>query len=276
MFVADVPRDGSVITMASRHQRLAWICAALALAAGGSGRHTASADQLIPRSLPPLALESLGGRESFQFYCAPCHGADGRGAGPTAAALKTRPADLTTLARRNDGAYPRERVHDFVTGAGRPLAAHGSRDMPVWGPIFRGLDPSDARVAVRVDNIVGYVESLQAPSTGVNDAGSQLFRTYCSSCHGTTARGNGPLAESLRHMPPDLTTYTARNGGVFPSERLRRIVDGRDVPTHGDREMPVWGDAFTATRGGSSEASIAARIAAILKYLEGIQVRSGD
>ena len=217
-----------------------------------------------------------GGRESFQFYCAPCHGADGRGAGPTAAALKTRPADLTTLARRNDGAYPRERVLDFVTGAGRPLAAHGSSDMPVWGPIFRGLDPSDARVDRRVDNIVEYVESLQATSTGASDAGNQLFRTYCASCHGTTARGNGPLAESLRHIPPDLTTYTARNGGVFPSERLRRIVDGRDVPTHGDREMPVWGDAFKTMRGGSSEAAIAARIVAILKYLEGIQVRSGD
>ena len=160
--------------------------------------------------------------------------------------------------------------------AGQPLLAHGSSDMPVWGPIFRALDPSDARVARRVDNIVEYVESLQASSTAVNDSGSQLFRTYCASCHGPAARGNGPMAESLRRLPPDLTTYTARNGGVFPSERLRRIVDGRDVATHGDREMPVWGDAFKSAGGGLSEAAIAARIAAILKYLEGIQARSGD
>ncbi len=128
----------------------------------------------------------------------------------------------------------------------------------------------------RVQNIVDYVESLQASSTGVNDTGSQLFRTYCASCHGTTARGNGPLADSLRHTPPDLTTYTARNGGVFPSERLRRIVDGGDVAAHGDRVMPVWGDAFRSQLGGQSEEMVAARIAAIMKYLEGIQVRSGD
>ena len=263
-------------TTASRHQRLLWICATLVLAlAGGSGRITAAADQLIPR-LPPLALESLGGRESFEFYCAPCHGVDGRGTGPTAAALTAPPADLTVLARRNDGAYPRERVLDFVTGAGRPLAAHGSSGMPVWGPIFRALDPSDARVARRVDNLVEYVGSLQAPSTGVNDTGSQLFRTHCASCHGTTARGNGPLAERLRNAPPDLTTYAARNRGVFPSERLRQIIDGRGVPTHGDRDMPVWGAAFKVSREGSGEEAVAARIAAILKYLEGIQVRSGD
>jgi len=127
-----------------------------------------------------------------------------------------------------------------------------------------------------VDNIVQYVESLQAPSTGVNDTGSQLFRTYCASCHGATAQGNGPLADSLRHTPPDLTTYTARNGGVFPGERVRRIIDGRDVAAHGDRVMPVWGDAFKSRPGGYSEESVAARIAAILRYLEGIQVRSGD
>ena len=221
-------------------------------------------------------LESMGGHDSFQFYCAPCHGADGRGNGPTASALTTRPSDLTSLARRNDGAFPRARVRAFVDGSGRPLAAHGSSEMPVWGPIFRGLDPSDARVTRRVDNIVQYVESLQAPSTGVNDTGSQLFRTYCASCHGATAQGNGPLADSLRHTPPDLTTYTARNGGVFPGERVRRIIDGRDVAAHGDRVMPVWGDAFKSRPGGYSEESVAARIAAILRYLEGIQVRSGD
>ena len=245
----------------------------LALAARSD---VAAAGQTARQAAPPLALESLGGRESFQFYCAPCHGGDGRGGGPTAAALTTRPADLTSLARRNDGGFPRDRMLAFVTGAGRPLPAHGSTEMPVWGPIFRAIDSSDARVARRVDNIVEYVESLQVPSTGVNDPGSQLFRTYCASCHGATARGSGPLADSLRRMPPDLTTFAARNGGVFPSERVRRIVDGREVASHGDREMPVWGDAFKSAPGGSSEQAIAARIDAILNYLDGIQRRSGD
>ena len=88
--------------------------------------------------------------------------------------------------------------------------------------------------------------------------------------------GNGPLADRLRNTPPDLTTYTARNGGVFPSERLRRIIDGRDVRSHGERDMPVWGDAFKSPRSGYSEASVQAQIDAILKYLQGIQVRAGD
>lgn len=266
------------VHMAPLCQQFTWKRAATVLGLALAASVGIAADgQRFAQSSPPLVLESLGGRDSFQFYCAPCHGADGRGNGPTASALTTRPSDLTSLARRNDGAFPRDRVLALVKGGvARPVPAHGSSEMPVWGPIFRALDPSDARVARRVDNIVAYVESLQAPSTGVKDTGSQLFRTYCASCHGTTARGNGPLAESLRQAPPDLTTYTARNGGVFPSERLRRIVDGRDVATHGDREMPVWGDAFKATRGGSSEAAVAARIAAILKYVEGIQMRSGD
>lgn len=257
-------------------QRLTCAAASVFVIAVAAHVHGAAGGQTARQGVPLIGLESLGGRDSFQFYCAPCHGADGRGNGPTAAALTTRPADLTTLARRNNGEFPRERVLAMVSGAGRPVAAHGSSDMPVWGPIFRVFDASDARVRRRVDNIVDYVETLQAPSTGVKDTGSQLFRTYCASCHGTTARGNGPLADSLRHMPPDLTTYTARNGGVFPSERVRRIIDGRDVAAHGDRVMPVWGDAFRAEPGGNSEQTAAARILAILRYLEGIQVRSGD
>jgi hypothetical protein len=74
-------------------------------------------------------------------------------------------------------------------------------------------------------------------------------------------------------MPPDLMTFTTRNGGVFPSERVYRIIDGRDVPSHGSTEMPVWGDAFKTTRDGSSAASIKARIDAIVAYLAAIQER---
>ena len=79
---------------------------------------------------PALALESLTGRDSFDRYCAACHGADGLGAGPVASALKTRPADLTTLAERNGGSFPRARIAAFVEGTGRPLPSHGTGDMP--------------------------------------------------------------------------------------------------------------------------------------------------
>ena len=221
---------------------------------------------------PPVLIESLAGSDSFELYCAACHGSDGRGDGPVASELRTRPADLTTLARRGGGAFPRERVRDFVVGTGRALAAHGTTEMPVWGPMFRAFEP-DARVRERVANLVAHVESIQVPSTGPGDAGSQLFRTYCASCHGTDARGDGPVALQLRRMPPDLTQYTRRNGGMFPSERVYRIIDGRDVPSHGDREMPVWGDVFRMTPDDSAVAGVKARIDAVVRYLEGIQER---
>jgi mono/diheme cytochrome c family protein len=226
------------------------------------------------QALPPLVIESVAGKDNFDRYCAPCHGRDGRGAGPVSSALRTQPADLTSLARRNDGHFPHDRVVAFVTGTGRDVAAHGSADMPVWGPIFRGLDPSDDRVRQRIDNVVTFIESLQVPSTGVSDPGSRLFRTHCAACHGATGRGDGPMADQLRRTPPDLTQVAARNGGVFPSERVRAIIDGRGVPSHGDREMPVWGEVFKDVRDGRSAETVKARIAAIVRYLEGIQERT--
>lgn len=222
---------------------------------------------------PSILIESLAGRDSFDLYCSPCHGAGGRGDGPVAAALRARPADLTTLARRNRGAFPRDQVREFVIGTGRPLAAHGTTEMPVWGPMFRAFE-SDARVRERIANLVSYIESIQLPSTAPDDTGSRLFRTHCASCHGPTGQGNRPLAEHLRRMPPDLTQFTKRNGGVFPSEKVYRIIDGRDVPIHGDREMPVWGDVFRETPGGFSAAVVKARIEAIVRYLAGIQQRA--
>src|SRR4030095_5731788 len=146
---------------------------------------------------PALALESLTGRDCVDRYCAPCHRADGRGAVPVASALKTRPADLTTLAERNSGSFPRQRIASFVEGTGRPLPAHGTSDMPVWGRTFRGLE-SDARVKVRLANLVAYVESLQRSldasprnSGSGPESGAHVFRTDCASCPGDTGRGTG-------------------------------------------------------------------------------------
>jgi mono/diheme cytochrome c family protein len=114
------------------------------------------------RANPPLVIESMYGRDLFDFYCAPCHGRDGRGGGPVSAALKTRPPDLTGIARRSGGVFPKARVEAFVTHGGTDvIPAHGTADMPVWGPTFRSLDPSDARVKVRIANLVSYLESIQ-------------------------------------------------------------------------------------------------------------------
>jgi mono/diheme cytochrome c family protein len=111
---------------------------------------------------PPLVIRSLVGRELFEFYCTSCHGRDGKGSGPVASALKVPPPDLTTLARRNDGAFPARRVEDFVTNGGdAPTPAHGSSEMPIWGPVFRALESSDGHVRVRIANIVAYIQSIQ-------------------------------------------------------------------------------------------------------------------
>lgn len=222
-----------------------------------------------PRS---VLIDSLAGRDSFELYCASCHGTGGKGDGPLARELRTRPADLTVVTRVNDGVFPREALRGFITGTGRSVAAHGPTQMPIWGPLFRMFE-SDPRVRERIENLVSYVESIQAPSTGPGDPGSRLFRTHCSSCHGATGRGNGPVADQLRHAPPDLTKYTARNGGVFPRERVYRIIDGRDVRSHGDREMPVWGDVFKSGDSGSPD-EVRRRIDAIVRHLEGIQERA--
>jgi mono/diheme cytochrome c family protein len=111
---------------------------------------------------PPLLIESMTGRDLFQFYCATCHGQDARGAGPVAAVLKIPPADLTTIARRRGGRFPRAEVVGFVADGPATIPAHGSTAMPIWGPIFRALDPSDTRARIRIENLVSYLESIQA------------------------------------------------------------------------------------------------------------------
>lgn len=105
----------------------------------------------------------MAGADLFRFYCGSCHGADGRGHGPVASSLRTAPSDLTALSRRHDGSFPRHDVELYLTGdEPRPVAAHGSKAMPVWGPIFRALDPDDRTRRVRVANIVAYIEAMQA------------------------------------------------------------------------------------------------------------------
>jgi len=115
-----------------------------------------------PKNPNPVTT-SMVGRDLFEFYCSSCHGRDGKGAGHAAAALKVPPPDLTALAQRNRGTFPVDRVTAFIKGEGRlPTPAHGSTDMPVWGPIFKGLDSRDAVNAARIDNLLKYIESIQA------------------------------------------------------------------------------------------------------------------
>lgn len=111
---------------------------------------------------PSLVISSMAGQDLFRAYCASCHGRQGRGDGPTAPALRTATPDLTTIAKRNGGTFPTERMIGIVThGEALASPAHGSGEMPIWGPLFRALDPDDIRARTRISAIVGYVESLQ-------------------------------------------------------------------------------------------------------------------
>lgn len=103
----------------------------------------------------------VSGPKLFQAYCAGCHGSDGKGNGPMAASLKTWPADLTVIARRNRGSFPTLHVSEAIDGE-RTIPAHGSRDMPMWGPVFRSIAHGHADSAqLRINNLVAYIESIQ-------------------------------------------------------------------------------------------------------------------
>lgn len=102
------------------------------------------------------------GRAMFREYCATCHGVRGKGNGPAMDATKKRPADLTQLARKNGGNFPEVHVMDFISGDD-VVAAHGARDMPVWGTLFRSLSPdNNAEAKIRVKVLADYIKTLQA------------------------------------------------------------------------------------------------------------------
>ena len=133
-----------------------------------------------------------------------------------------------------------------------------------------------AGLSVTAASPIGAQEAQQAAPAGQPTAfvGSDLFRTYCATCHGLQAKGDGPLAEMLKKRPADLTVFARSNGGTFPAEMVGRIIDGRQpVAGHGGKDMPVWGDAFKEAAGGSDEASIKARIDALVRHLASIQVK---
>jgi mono/diheme cytochrome c family protein len=112
--------------------------------------------------VPIKATSATSGKEMYTSYCAVCHGTDGKGGGPAAIALKAPPADLTMLSKNNGGKYPALKVTSTIRG-GPSTPAHGSKEMPVWGPLFWGMSNGhEAEVQQRVTNLTQYVESLQA------------------------------------------------------------------------------------------------------------------
>lgn len=109
----------------------------------------------------------------------------------------------------------------------------------------------------------------QAPMKRVPASdGAAMFNSYCASCHGLGATGDGPAAKALAKAPADLTRISARNGGQFPVVRVKRYIEGADeVTAHGSRDMPVWGTLFRSLEPDL----VPLRIQALSEFLESIQ-----
>jgi mono/diheme cytochrome c family protein len=137
---------------------------AMAFAATGVG-HAQPAGGGVSM-VPPGRVTT--GRLEYRRYCAACHGAEGKGDGPVGAALVKKPADLTMLAKNDNGEFPKKRVEAFIDGS-ETVAAHGTREMPIWGLAFRKPTPSSSHaqrtpqeVNQRINLLVDYIESIQA------------------------------------------------------------------------------------------------------------------
>ncbi len=109
---------------------------------------------------PIQAPEGVTGSATFKSYCAQCHGVTGKGNGPAAKALKMPPADLTVIARRNRGVFPAAEVKGTISGD-HEFPAHGSREMPMWGSVFRSVE-NPSVTELRIVNLVKYLEQIQA------------------------------------------------------------------------------------------------------------------
>jgi mono/diheme cytochrome c family protein len=122
----------------------------------------ALAETVTVTKVPCPQTSPASGEEMYVSYCASCHGVDGKGGGPAAEALKVPPSNLTAVSSRNSGKFPTLHVQAVIQGDSS-MVAHGSKDMPVWGPIFRRLSRDDEGVLLlRVANLTKHIESLQA------------------------------------------------------------------------------------------------------------------
>lgn len=108
----------------------------------------------------------------------------------------------------------------------------------------------------------------QASAEGMT--GADLYRQYCSICHGNSGKGDGAAADALRTKPADLTQLTHKYDGKFPELRIMNFIRGDDtLPAHGSRQMPIWGRVFLSI--DSNHEVVQMRIYSLLRYVESLQ-----
>lgn len=115
------------------------------------------------KQTPVQMTSPASGVEMFKAYCAACHGVDGTGNGPAAAAMKKTPSNLTQLTQKNGGKYPELVVYEVIKGD-TALQSHGSNDMPIWGQVFKESvsHGEQTDVQMRIANLTSYIKTLQA------------------------------------------------------------------------------------------------------------------
>lgn len=131
--------------------------------------------------------------------------------------------------------------------------------MRAWGLPAAAIVAAAALVTLRAQGVQPY-------------SGSADYQVYCSSCHGTDARGDGAIASSLKKRPADLTQLARKNDGVFPAERIAKLIDGRGGGHEAD-DMPKWGEVFAKASESAGPQQAAARIDTLVKYLETLQAK---
>jgi mono/diheme cytochrome c family protein len=107
-------------------------------------------------------IVSIRGDNLYKAYCASCHGDDAKGNGPMAAWLKVQPSDLTRIAARNGGKFPLARVDRIISGEEALPSGHGTRVMPIWGPVFSQVTQDQDLGRVRIDNLARYLRDIQS------------------------------------------------------------------------------------------------------------------
>jgi mono/diheme cytochrome c family protein len=148
-----ITREGFVVAAAA----LAFATSGVRVAAQGQGPPTPQIKQV-----PAGAFVGIEGKETFAAYCAVCHGANAKGNGPAAPALKMPVPDLTTMSARH-GTFEALAIERTITGVDKMPVAHGTVTMPIWGPVFTSTGDRTTAM-LRAKNLVDYLKSLQAKS----------------------------------------------------------------------------------------------------------------
>jgi len=203
--------------------------------------------------------------------------------GPPAAAIvdaaETNTADLIVMGTHGHGAL----MHVMMGNvAERVVRMAPCPVLTVRQPRTREVGRGHAKKlafagAAMIAALLLVPAAAAAQETKQTTPGAEIYRTYCVSCHGSAARGDGPLAAAMTKKPANLTEIAKRNGGLYPSDLVFRTIDGRNrVRGHGGPDMPEWAEAFSKSRDAGDDERVKAVIQSLVDYLESIQQRPAN